>query len=136
MRKEAKRAIQDLKIGLKLRHYRTKIRHWTLADISKKTGLSKPLLSQLENNFVTPTLQNLYILCKVLDIPVIELLDGFDVQPKMDSSASMEAALKKLEVASVELKTAFKDLKPPKKSRTTKASLKRRKQATKPPKRK
>ena len=136
MRKEAKRAIQDLQIGQKLRHYRTKVRHWTLADLSKKTGLSKPLLSQLENNFVTPTLQNLYLLCKAMDIPVIELLDGFDVQPEMDSSASMEAALRKMEAALAELKTSFKDLKPPKKSRTTKASRKRRKSATKPRKRK
>ena len=132
MRKEARRAIEELQIGAKLKHYRTKVRHWTLADLSKKIGLSKPLLSRLENNFVTPTLQNLYILCKTLDVPVIELLDGFDVQLEMDPSASAEAALRKLEVASAELKIAFKDLQPPKKLRTTKASRKRRKSATKP----
>ncbi len=136
MRKEAKRAIEDLQIGQRLRHYRTKVRHWTLEDLSKQTGLSRPLLSQLENNRVTPTLQNLYILCKALDVPAIELLDGFDVQPEMDSSALAEAALKRLEVASAELKTAFKDLQPSKKLRTTKASRKGRKQATKPRKRK
>ncbi len=136
MRKEAKRAIQDLQIGLKLRYYRTKVRHWTQADLSKKTGLSKPLLSQVENNLVTPPLQTLYILCKALDVPVIELLDGFDGQPEMDSSASAEGALRQMEVALAKLKTSFKDLKPPKKSRTTKASRKPRKPATKPRKRK
>ncbi len=135
MRKEAKRAIQDLQIGHKLRHYRTKVRHWTLVDLSKKTGLSKPLLSQIENNLVGPTLQTLYILCKALDVPVIETLKGLDVQPEMDSSASTEAALRQMEVALADLKTAFKELKPPKKARA-KASQKRRKPATKPRKRK
>ena len=136
MRKEAKRAIKELQIGTKLKHYRTKVRNWTLVDLSKKTGLSNPLLSQIENNLVGPTLQTLYILCKTLDVPVIETLKGLDVEPEMDSSAFAEAALKKLEVASAELKTAFKDLQPSKKLRTTKASRKGRKQATKPRKRK
>ncbi len=136
MRKEAKRAIQDLQIGQKLRHYRTKVRHWTLTDLSKKTGLSKPLLSQIENNLVGPTLQTLYILCKALDVPVIEILKGLDVQPEMDSAASAKAALGQMEVALAKLKTSFKDLQPPKKLRTTKASRKGRKQATKARKRK
>ncbi len=136
MRKEAIRAIQDLQIGQKLRHYRTKVRHWTLTDLSKKTGLSKPLLSQIENNLVGPTLQTLYMLCKALDVPVIEILKGLDVQPEMDSAASAKAALGQMEVALAELKTAFKDLQPPKKLRSSKASQKRRKPATKPRKRK
>ncbi len=136
MRKEARRAIEELQIGTKLKHYRKQVRHWTLDDLSKKTGLSKPLLSQVENNLVTPPLQTLYVLCKALDVPVIELLDGLDVQPEMDSSASAEAALRQMEVALAKLKTSFKDLKPPKKSRTTKASRKRRKSATKSRKRK
>ncbi len=135
MRKEAKRAIQDLQIGQKLRYYRTKVRHWTITDLSKKTGLSKPLISQIENNLAGPTLQTLYILCKTLDVPVIETLKGLDVQPEMDSSASTEAALRQMEVALADLKTAFKELKPPKKARA-KASQKRRKPATKPRKRK
>ncbi len=136
MRKEARRAIEELQIGTKLKHCRKQVRHWTLADLSKKTGLSKPLLSQVENNLVTPPLQTLYILCKALDVPVIELLHGLDVQPDMDSSASAEAALRQMEVALAKLKTSFKDLKPPKKSQTTKASRKRSKLATKPRKRK
>ncbi len=136
MREEARRAIEALQLGQKLRYYRTQVRHWTLVDLSKKTGLSKPLLSQIENNLVGPTLQTLHILCKALDIPVIELLEGFDVQPEMDSSAFAEAALRKLEAVSAELKTAFKDLQPPKKLRSSKASRKRRKQATTPRKRK
>ena len=135
-RKEARRAIEELQIGTKLKHYRTQVRHWTLGDLSKKTGLSKPLLSQVENNLVTPPLQTLYILCKALDVPAIELLDGFDGQPEMDSSASAEGAIRQMEVALAKMKTSFKDLKPPKKSRTTKASRKRRKSATKPRKRK
>ncbi len=136
MREEARRTIEALQLGQKLRYYRTQVRHWTLVDLSKKTGLSKPLLSQIENNLVGPTLQTLHILCKALDVPVIELLDGFDGEPETDSSASMEAALRKMEAALAEMKTSFKDLKPPKKSRTTKASRKRRKSATKPRKRK
>ncbi len=135
MRKEARRAIEELQIGTKLKHYRKQVRHWTLDDLSKKTGLSKPLLSQVENNLVTPPLQTLYILCKALDVPIIELLHGLDVQPEMDSSGSAEAALRQMEVALAELKTAFKELKPPKKARA-KASQKRRKLATKPRKRK
>ncbi len=136
MREEARRTIEALQLGQKLRYYRTQVRHWTLVDLSKKTGLSKPLLSQIENNLVGPTLQTLHILCKALDIPVIELLEGFDVQPEMDSSAFAEAALRQMEVALAKLKTAIKDMQSPKKLRTTKASRKRRKQATKPLKRK
>jgi len=136
MRKEAKRAIKDLQIGTKLKHYRTKVRHWTLEDLSKQTGLSRPLLSQIENNFVGPTLQTLHILCKALDVPVIELLDGFDGEPETDSSASTEAALRQMEVALAKLKTTFKDMQSPKKLPTTKASRKGRKQVTKPRKRK
>ena len=136
MRKEARRAIEELQIGTKLKHCRKQVRHWTLADLSKKTGLSKPLLSQVENNLVTPPLQTLYILCKALDVSVIETLKGIDGQPEMDSTASAEAALRQMEVSLAKLKTSFKDLKPPKKSRTTKASRKRRKSATKPRKRK
>ncbi len=135
MRKEARRAIEALQLGQKLRYYRTQVRHWTLVDLSKKTGLSKPLLSQIENNLVGPTLQTLHILCKALDVPVIELLDGFDGEPETDSFASAGAALRQMEVALAKLKTAIKDLQPPKKARA-KASQKRRKPATKPRKRK
>ncbi len=136
MREEARRTIEALQLGQKLRYYRTQVRHWTLVDLSKKTGLSKPLLSQIENNFVGPTLQTLHILCKALDVPVIELLDGFDGEPETDSSAFAEAALRQMEVALAKLKTAIKDMQSPKKLRTTKASRKRRKQATTPRKRK
>jgi len=136
MREEARRTIEALQLGQKLRYYRTQVRHWTLVDLSKKTGLSKPLLSQIENNFVGPTLQTLHILCKALDVPVIELLDGFDGEPETDSSASTGAALRQMEVALAKLKTTFKDMQSPKKLPTTKASRKRRKQATTPRKRK
>ena len=136
MREEARRTIEALQLGPKLRYYRTQVRHWTLVDLSKKTGLSKPLLSQIENNFVGPTLQTLHILCKALDVPVIELLEGFDGEPETDSYASTGAALRQMEVALAKLKTAIKDLQPPKKLRTTKASRKGRKQVTKPRKRK
>ncbi|MCB7128406.1 MAG: helix-turn-helix transcriptional regulator [Candidatus Brocadiales bacterium] len=136
MREEARRAIEELQIGTKLKHYRTKVRHWTLDELSKKTGLSKPLLSQVENNLVTPPLQTLYGLCKALDVPVIETLKGLDVQPEMDSSASTEAALRQMEVALAELKTAFKGLQRSKKLRKTRASRKRRKLVAKPRKRK
>ncbi len=136
MREEARRTIEALQLGPKLRYYRTQVRHWTLVDLSKKTGLSKPLLSQIENNFVGPTLQTLHILCKALDVPVIELLDGFDGEPETDSFASTEAHLRQMEVALAKLKTTFKDMQSPKKLPTTKASRKRRKQATTPRKRK
>ena len=136
MRKEARRAIEELQIGTKLKHYRKQVRHWTLDDLSKKTGLSMALVSQVENNLVTPPLQTLYILCKALDVPVIETLKGLDVQPEMDSSASTEAALRQMEAALAELKTALKGLQPPKKLRTTKTSRKHRKLATKARKRK
>ncbi len=135
MREEARRAIEELQIGTKLKHYRTNVRHWTLQELSEKTGFSKPLLSQIENNLVGPTLQTLYVLCKALDVPVIETLKGLDVQPEMDFAASAKAALGEMEVALAKLKTSFKDLKPPKKLRSTKASRKGRKQATKPRKR-
>jgi transcriptional regulator with XRE-family HTH domain len=135
MRDEARKAIEELQLGLKLKHYRTQVRHWTLDELSKRTGLSKPLLSQVENSSVTPPLQTLYLMCKALDVPVAEILKDLDGQPEMDSRAAAVAALRQMEVALAELKAAFKELPPPKKARP-KAIRSRRKPATKPRKRK
>ncbi len=135
MREEARQAIEKLQIGTKLKYYRKHVRHITLQDLSEKTGLSKPLLSQVENNLVTPPLQTLYFLCKALDVPVTELLKDLDGQPEMDSRATAESALKQIEVALAQLKAAFKELPPPKKARP-KAIRSRRKSSAKPRKRK
>lgn len=131
MRNEARQVIENLQMGAKLKYYRRDVRHITLQDLSEKTGLSKPLLSQVENNLVTPPLHTLYLLCKALDISVLELLKDLEEQPEMDSWERGEAGLKQIEVGLAEVRSAFEELQPGEKART-KAPRSRRKSATKP----
>lgn len=135
LRDEARQSIEGLHLGTKLKHCRKEVRHWTLQEVAERTGLSKPLISQIENNLVTPPLQTLYLICKALDVSVMELLKDLDGQPEMDSRATAESALKQMEVSLAQLKAFFKELPPPKKERP-KVIRSRRRSATKTRKRK
>lgn len=116
MRNEARKVIENLRMGEKLKYYRKHVRHITLQDLSEKTGLSKPLLSQVENNLVTPPLQTLYLLCRALDISVLELLKDLDEQPEVNSWERGEAGLKQIELGLAELRKAFEELRSSKKA--------------------
>src|ERR1700691_5101865 len=63
------------RLGLQLRDLRTR-RGWTLAQLSKLSGLSEPYLSRLESGSRQPSLAALLTLAQVYEIPVRTLLDG------------------------------------------------------------
>lgn len=60
-------AVRALQIGNKVRELREKKRY-TLQELSSRTGLSKALLSQIENNRVIPPIATLLRLAKALDV--------------------------------------------------------------------
>ncbi len=60
-------AVKALKIGTKVRELRTKNKY-TLQDLANKTGLSKPFLSQIENNHVIPPVATLLKLARALNV--------------------------------------------------------------------
>lgn len=61
--------VKELQIGQKIRKLRQAKRQ-TLQDLSASTGLSKPLLSQIENEQVIPPLATLLRISKALKIPL------------------------------------------------------------------
>ena len=61
--------VKELQIGLKIRDLRQKSR-LTLQDLSEATELSKPLLSQIENDQVIPPLATLLRIAKALNVPL------------------------------------------------------------------
>lgn len=60
-------AVKALQIGHKVRELRQKYRY-TLQDLAHKTGLSKPFLSQIENNHVVPPIATLLKLARALNV--------------------------------------------------------------------
>lgn len=59
--------VKDLQIGFKIRRLRQE-RRMTLQNLSEATGLSKPLLSQVENEQVIPPLATLLRIAKALKV--------------------------------------------------------------------
>ena len=60
-------AVRALKIGSKVRELRQKYKY-TLQDLAEKTGLSKPFLSQIENDHVVPPIATLLKLSRALQV--------------------------------------------------------------------
>ena len=65
MSEDVRREVKDLGIGGKIRQLRQE-RRMTLQDLSDLTGLSKPLLSQVENEQVIPPIATLLRISKAL----------------------------------------------------------------------
>lgn len=61
--------VKELRIGLKVRRLRQD-RRLTLQDMSEATGLSKPLLSQIENDQVIPPIATLLRISKALQVGI------------------------------------------------------------------
>jgi transcriptional regulator with XRE-family HTH domain len=59
--------IKALKLGSKVRELRQK-KHYTLQDVAAKTGLSKPFLSQIENDHVVPPVATLLKLARAFNV--------------------------------------------------------------------
>jgi len=64
--KDISLAVRALKIGNKVRELRQKNR-FTLQDLAARTGLSKPFLSQIENDHVVPPVATLLKLARALN---------------------------------------------------------------------
>lgn len=77
MIKSAKEEILGLNIGAEVKCLR-KDRQFTLQDLSDRTGLSKPLLSQVENNLVIPPLPTLHRISNALKVPMTHFLSKED----------------------------------------------------------
>jgi len=60
-------SVKAFKIGNKVRELRQKNRY-TLQDMAMRTGLSKPFLSQIENDHVVPPIFTLLKLARALDV--------------------------------------------------------------------
>lgn len=61
--------IRKLKLGEKIKDLRWQ-KHLTLRQVSGKTGLSIPLLSQIENNVVSPPVATLLKIAKALEVSI------------------------------------------------------------------
>lgn len=59
--------VKELQLGFKIRRHRQE-RRMTLQDVAEATGLSKPLLSQIENEQVIPPLATLLRIAKAFNI--------------------------------------------------------------------
>lgn len=59
--------IKALKLGSKVRKLRQN-KHYTLQDVATKTGLSKPFLSQIENDHVVPPVATLLKLARAFHV--------------------------------------------------------------------
>jgi transcriptional regulator with XRE-family HTH domain len=59
--------IRALKLGSKIRKLRQN-KHYTLQDVATKTGLSKPFLSQIENDHVVPPVATLLKLARAFNV--------------------------------------------------------------------
>ncbi len=66
---DMKEALASLDLGNQIRKLRNK-RELTLQDLANMTGLSKPNLSQIENNFVTPPIATLLKIATALGVPI------------------------------------------------------------------
>lgn len=64
-----KDALASLDLGNQVRKLRNK-RDLTLQDLADLTGLSKPNLSQIENNLVTPPIATLLKIATALGVPI------------------------------------------------------------------
>jgi len=73
--------VKELRIGQKIRKLRQAKRQ-TLQQVSETTGLSKPLLSQIENEQVIPPLATLLRISKALKIPLTHLFQDDESQNK------------------------------------------------------
>ncbi len=61
--------VRKLKLGEKIRELRLKRRH-TLREVAETTGLSIPLLSQVENNAVSPPVATLLRIANALEVGI------------------------------------------------------------------
>lgn len=73
--------VKELNLGIKIRKLRQE-RRLTLQELSDLSGLSKPLLSQVENDQVTPPIATLLKIAKGLKVNINYFFEDDDERPK------------------------------------------------------
>jgi transcriptional regulator with XRE-family HTH domain len=82
-------AVKALKIGNKVRELRQKNRY-TLQDLAARTGLSKPFLSQIENDHVVPPVATLLKLARALNVGMAHFFQDEMSTEKVSVTRSQE----------------------------------------------
>ncbi|CAM3422119.1 helix-turn-helix domain-containing protein [Halomonas lysinitropha] len=72
--------VEPLRLGERLKEIRL-AQHWTLEDVSQRTGLARSTLSKIENNQISPTFTVVQKLINGLGIDLPQLLSPPRVQP-------------------------------------------------------
>ena len=68
-RREPQEVVKELNIGGKIKKLRME-KGFTLRDVSQKTGFSTALLSQIENNVVSPPISTLWKIAEALGVKI------------------------------------------------------------------
>ena len=68
---------ESLDIGERIRSLRTQ-KNYSLSDVSKKTGLSRSFLSQLERGITSLSIDSLRSIASALSVPTSSLVDHFE----------------------------------------------------------
>ncbi len=82
MPKEVKNALKDLGIGWKIRKLRQD-KNITIQDLSEKTGLSKGLISQVENDQVSPPISTLLKIASALKTDIAHFFEQKESDSKI-----------------------------------------------------
>jgi transcriptional regulator with XRE-family HTH domain len=81
--KEQYAEMKDYNIGSQLKSLR-KAKRMTLQFVAGETGMSAPLLSQIENGNVTPSLRTLAKLASYFQVRMSRLFEGINNKPKYE----------------------------------------------------
>jgi transcriptional regulator with XRE-family HTH domain len=82
-------AVEELGIGRQIRELRQG-RRYTLQDLSDRTGLSKPLLSQVENAHVMPPVATLLKIAKALGVSISHFFQEEEQEEKIAITRASE----------------------------------------------
>ncbi len=76
-----------MKLGEKIKYYREK-RGYNLTALAQKAGIAKSTLHKIEDNKTNPTINTIWAISKILEIPFGELVDK-DAEIKEESNTSV-----------------------------------------------
>lgn len=87
-----------IRVGMQLRHTRLS-KNMKLRDVAEQSGFSESMISKIENNKATPSLNTLHKIAKVLGTTVAALLDRPNVDRDVRMSAAERPILSELSIA-------------------------------------
>lgn len=61
-------------IGLRIKHYRSQVKHYSQEELAEKTQMSRSFLAQIENNSRIPSLETLIAIANALEVSANDLL--------------------------------------------------------------